>query len=223
MTDPIELVFLDVGGVLYSDQPYERSLRLALREMGAEFTDEEYAQAYEQCRRDQLGSFRRKLSTRFLGSDERAPEVAMRAAPHWRYGPEALFPDAGDAVHELASRYRLGLIANQLGAVREALERDGLADAFEVWAISEELGLEKPDPRIYRAALEQAEADPARAVMCGDRLDYDIRPAKDAGMRTVWVLRGEAPSDPSPGQLAEPDASVHTLGELSAAIEVLES
>jgi FMN phosphatase YigB (HAD superfamily) len=38
-------------------------------------------------------------------------------------------------------------------------------------------------------------------------------------MRTVWVLRGEAPDDPTPAQLAEPDASVRTLAEIPAMLE----
>jgi FMN phosphatase YigB (HAD superfamily) len=51
-------------------------------------------------------------------------------------------------------------------------------------------------------------------VMIGDRLDYDVRPAKAAGMRTVWVLRGEAPDEPTLEQLAEPDAAVLDLTEV---------
>jgi putative hydrolase of the HAD superfamily len=51
--------------------------------------------------------------------------------------------------------------------------------------------------------------------MLGDRLDYDVRPAKAAGMRAVWVLRGEAPDDPTPAQLAEADAAVRDLTEVS--------
>ena len=58
-----------------------------------------------------------------------------------------------------------------------------------------------------------------RAAMVGDRLDYDVRPAKAVGMYTVWVLRGEAPDDPTAEQLAEPSASVRTLIELPAALE----
>ena len=65
MTEHVDVVFLDVGGVLYSDLPYERSLMLALREMGAKFSDEEYAGAYADSRRAQRGSFRRRLARRF--------------------------------------------------------------------------------------------------------------------------------------------------------------
>jgi putative hydrolase of the HAD superfamily len=72
-------------------------------------------------------------------------------------------------------------------------------------------------------ALGTAKVEPGRAVMVGDRLDYDVRPAKAAGMRTVWVLRGEAPDDPTTAQLAETDASVRDLTELPGAIAVLAS
>jgi len=57
--------------------------------------------------------------------------------------------------------------------------------------------------------------------MVGDRLDYDMRPAKATGMRAVWVLRGEAPDDPTPAQLEVPDASVEDLTELALVLEEL--
>jgi putative hydrolase of the HAD superfamily len=114
------------------------------------------------------------------------------------------------------------VIANQQSTVRDALERDGLTGFFEAWAVSEDLGVDKPDPRIFAHALEVAGAAAARSAMAGDRLDYDIRPAKSVGMRTIWVLRGEAPAEPTEEQLAIPDASVRSLNELPAALERLQ-
>jgi putative hydrolase of the HAD superfamily len=87
--------------------------------------------------------------------------------------------------------------------------------------VSDDLGLQKPDPALFVHALKTAEVEPARAVMVGDRLDYDVRPAKEAGMRTIWVLRGEAPDDPTAEQLAETDAAVRDLTELPGAVEHL--
>jgi FMN phosphatase YigB (HAD superfamily) len=89
------------------------------------------------------------------------------------------------------------------------------------WAVSEDLGLDKPVPRIFAHALEVAGADRSRSFMAGDRLDYDIQPAKSVGMRTIWVLRGEAPAEPTEEQLAIPDASVRSLDELPPALERL--
>ena len=59
--------------------------------------------------------------------------------------------------------------------------------------------------------------------MVGDRLDYDMRPATRVGMRTIWMLRGEAPDDPSAEQLSETDGAVRGLAELPAELARLSS
>jgi HAD superfamily hydrolase (TIGR01662 family) len=217
----LDWVFLDVGGPIYSDEPYRLAIRDALREMGASFTDDEYESEYAACRAAQQGSFKARLARRFLGTarpDLR--ELTRVASKRWQYRPDSLYSDVRPALEALrAAGYRLGVIANQQSTVRAALERDGLAGFFEVWAVSEDLGVDKPDPRIFEHALSVAGTAAHRSAMVGDRLDYDVEPARDAGMRTVWVLRGEAPAKPTPEQLAVPDASVSSMAELPAALE----
>lgn len=222
MTHHLDVVFLDVGGVLYRDDRYVGSLRRALRELGARFTDEEFDAAYAECRAAQAGSFRRRLTARFLGPAGDPMEVERRASRWWRYTPDELYLDARPALEALRrAGYRLGLIANQPTHVREALRRDGLDDAFELRLVSEDVGLEKPDPRLFARALEAAAVPAGRAAMVGDRLDHDVRPARAVGMRAVWVLRGEAPDAPTPDQLAEADAAIRSLEELPGALEAL--
>ena len=109
------------------------------------------------------------------------------------------------------------MIANQPGDVRAAMSRDGLSGFFEVWGISDELGVGKPDPTLFELAAKAADVDAAAAVMVGDRLDYDVRPAKR--VRAIWMLRGEAPDEPTAEQLAEADGAVRSLDELPAALE----
>ncbi|HZD81143.1 MAG TPA: HAD family hydrolase [Actinomycetota bacterium] len=217
----LEMVFLDIGGVLYGDAGYREALRRALRELGARFSDQEFDAEYARCRRDQSGSFRRRLTRRFLGPDADLDAVERHAGAWWHYTPEDLEPDALPTVRELARSYRLGLVANQPSGVRRALARDGLEPYFEVRAVSDDVRLEKPDPRIFVHALASAGVRGDRAVMVGDRLDYDVRPAREAGMRAVWLLRGEAPDDPTPEQLAEPDAAIRSLRELREVLEEL--
>ena len=214
----LEVVFLDIGGVLYDDNVYARSWQLALREAGASFTDREFDDEYRAARAAQAGSFRRRLTRRFLGPQADVDEVEAIAARSWAYPPEALLPDVRACLDELSGRYRLGLLANQPAHVRAAIERDGLDRYFEVWGVSADIGLEKPDPRLFAHVLAVAGVEPGRAAMVGDRLDYDVRPAREAGMRTVWVLRGEAPDDPTPEQLAEPDVAIRGLDELPGAL-----
>jgi putative hydrolase of the HAD superfamily len=117
--------------------------------------------------------------------------------------------------------YRLGVIANQPSQVRAALARDGLVPFFDTMGVSDDLGLHKPDPALFARTLEIAGVAGARAAMVGDRLDYDVVPAKANAMRTVWVLRGEAPDDPTPAQLAVPDVAIEDLTELPEALVAL--
>ena len=219
MTGAVAFVFLDIGGVLYDDRVYADALRRALREAGAVFDDEEYEAEYAACRSAQNGSFRRRLATRFLGPDADIEALERLAWKHWAYPPGVLFDDvvpALDALH--GAGYGLGVIANQPTQVRSALDRDGLVPYFQVWGVSEDLGLQKPDPALFVHAVRTAGVRPSETVMVGDRLDYDILPAKEAGMRTVWVVRGEAPDDPTPEQLAVPDVAVQDLTGIAAVI-----
>jgi putative hydrolase of the HAD superfamily len=217
----IEMVFLDIGGVLYDDSVYARSWQLALRESGASFTDEEFDEEYRAARAAQSGSFRRRLATRFIGPDADVAAIEEIAASHWSYPPEALIDDVRPCLEALEGRYRLGIVANQPAHVREAMRRDGLDRYFEVWGVSGDVGLEKPDPRLFAHVLYVAGVAPPRAAMVGDRLDYDVRPAKTAGMKAVWLLRGEAPDEPTPQQVAEADAAIRSLEGLPGALERL--
>ena len=216
---PVEMVFFDIGGVMYDDSIYARSWRRALRESGAAFTDQEFDEAYASARAAQSGSFRRLLTRRFLGEEADLPTVEALAARYWAYPATALYPDVKPCLDAIANRYRLGVIANQPTSVRGAMDRDGLTPYFEVWGVSDDLGLQKPDPRLFAHVLYLAGVSPTRTVMIGDRLDYDVRPAKTAGMRAIWVLRGEAPDEPTSAQLAEPDAHVQTLDEVPEMLE----
>ena len=219
----IEMVFFDIGGVMYDDTVYARALNTALRSLGATFTDAEFDDVYREARAAQAGSFRRLLARRFLGRDADVRALEAEAAKHWAYPPEALYADVRPCLDALAGRYRLGVIANQPSAVRDALRRDELDGFFEVWGVSDDVGYSKPDPRLFSHALDAAGVMPGASVMVGDRLDYDVRPAKTSGMHAVWMLRGEAPDEPTREQLAEADAAVRDLAELPAAVEALGS
>lgn len=218
----LEVVFLDIGGVMYDDAVYRQALLDALRELGASMSDDAFTAAYEDRRRAQRGSFKRILAERFLGPGADLAAVEAAASRRWNYPATALEPDVLPCLELLAARYRLGLIANQPSTVREALARDGLAPFFSVWAVSEDLRMEKPNPRLFAHAIDAAEVPANACAMVGDRLDYDIRPARSVGMRTVWVLRGEAPDEPTSQQLAEADAAIRTLDELPGVLFGLE-
>lgn len=103
-----------------------------------------------------------------------------------------LFDGAAELVWGLRRRgYLVGLVADtRPGTYRNVLRQHGLQRAFDVLAISEELGCEKPARRMFEHALRGLglgpdEAD--RVVMVGNNIARDVRGAKAAGMRTVWL------------------------------------
>ena len=217
---PIDVVFFDVGGPLYGDRPYYEGLLAGIKEARPDADEEAFWQEFEACRRDQRGPFTQRLVLRFVDAAD-ADRVIERGKELWSYPPESLQPDAREGLEALHGRYRLGVLANQERWIRETLARDGLAGFFDLWAISAEVGVDKPDPKIFEHALREAGSPPERCAMIGDRLDNDISAAKAQGMGAIWILRGEAPRDPSAEQLAVPDAAVRTLTELPAALERL--
>ena len=101
-----------------------------------------------------------------------------------------LYPDALRAVERLRDDgYRLAIVANQPEARGEQLRAIGLET--EVIAMSEGMGVAKPDLAFYAHALElMGSPDPASVAYVGDRVDNDVLPAADAGLRSVWIRRG---------------------------------
>ena len=122
-------------------------------------------------------------------------------ARHW-----TLFPDVAPCLDAL-SRFELGIITNGTSRQqRQKLVATGLMDRFSVVAVSEEIGITKPDPRIFLKACTLAKADPARCWHIGDNFEADVEGSLSAGLRGVWLDRlGTENRNHSPtiGSLAE--------------------
>jgi HAD superfamily hydrolase (TIGR01549 family) len=220
VTSHLDVVFFDVGGPIYGDRPYYQALWKAIQETRPEASESEFWEEFEACRRDQRGPFTRRLAARFVEQDDVDRAIA-RGHALWEYPPESLQPDVRPTLQALDGTYRIGVLANQQAWIRETLSRDALTPFFDVWVISAEVGVEKPDPRIFMTAVAVAGVPPGRCAMVGDRLDNDMVPARAQGMKGVWLLRGEAPDDPTPEQLSGVDQAIRSLQELPAALDRL--
>ncbi|MCA1193894.1 MULTISPECIES: HAD family hydrolase [unclassified Saccharopolyspora] len=223
--EPVELVLLDVGGPVYDDSWYREALLRATCELVAEnggmLLEAEFQRVYDARRQSQEGSLRTAMAEHFLRDGDRE-RLSDRAESYWFYPPSALHPDVLPALRQLSERYSIAVVANQRALVVDALRRDGVAPFIDHWAISELVGATKPDPEIFWHALNRAGVLPRNAVHVGNRLDSDVRGAQRLGMRTIWVVRGEAPPDPTPEQLGEPDIAVFSLADVPAAVERLQ-
>ncbi len=102
-----------------------------------------------------------------------------------RTTPEAL--RVTEALGPAAAGYRLGVISNSDGSVAETLVTAGLGGRFEVILDSGVVGVEKPDPEIFRLALQRAGTNPERAAFIGDSYTADYLGANAAGWHAVLL------------------------------------
>jgi FMN phosphatase YigB (HAD superfamily) len=214
-------VFLDVGGPVYDDRNYVVAVLRALDEMRAERGEQPvdrgtFERVYDDVRQGQRGSLRTALAESFLGSADRRHELHERTRAYWTHPPGTLYPDVLPLLRTLHGRVTVGIVANQERTVVDSLERDGVAPYVSVWGVSAVVGLEKPSRAFFEWAMAEAGATAEECVHIGNRLDTDVRPARALGLSTVWVLRGEAPPEPTPEQLGEPDLAVRDLTGLGA-------
>jgi len=102
-----------------------------------------------------------------------------------------LDPDAVPLLEALKKRFKVGLITNwEHGpTIPRLVDRLGVRRLLDDVVVSDDLGVAKPDPRIFEAALGRLGVKASDAVYVGD-MDLDARGALDAGMRPILVRRG---------------------------------
>jgi HAD superfamily hydrolase (TIGR01549 family) len=136
-------------------------------------------------------------------------------ATHMRELSKAIvFPaHHGPLLRALRERYRLAVVSNfdYTPTARGVLEREGIADVFDIILVSDEVGWRKPKPLIFEAALERLEVAAGEALFVGDRIDIDVAGAQGVGMGSAWINpEGTA----VPPDVRPPDYEIRDLAEL---------
>jgi putative hydrolase of the HAD superfamily len=135
-----------------------------------------------------------------------------------------LFPGARELLTALRERgLPIGLVVDgEADENRIARVRLGLDGLFDALAISNEVGVSKPDPRIYVRALDELgvrKEDYGRVVMVGNRLERDVPGSRALGLVTVWL-------DRSPRYRKQPldvsEVPDHVIGEPLELLAVLD-
>jgi 2-haloalkanoic acid dehalogenase type II len=162
-----------------------------------------------------------------------------RIAGHFRAGADAAsanalansvgdwpaFADTREALDRLHRRYKLMVVSN-VDRASFARTQKLRGVPFDAVVTAEEVGTYKPDPRMYRRALEVAAtlgAAPQQVLHVAQSLYHDHVPAKALGLSTVWVRRpshrGEFGATRDPGVAVQPDMTVHSLAEFADAAD----
>ncbi len=109
-------------------------------------------------------------------------------------GQSQLLPGALDLVRELAATYPLALVTNGIAFVQnQRFAASPITPYFKAIVISEEVGIAKPDPRIFAPALKKLAVEAADVLYVGDSVTSDMAAARNAGMDFCWLNPGGAP------------------------------
>ena len=97
-----------------------------------------------------------------------------------------MFPGTFEILDYLRPKYQLHLLTNGFAEVQwPKIKASGLTEYFDTITLSEETGLLKPHPEVFRHALQKAGAFAHQSVMIGDNFKGDIVGARNVGMKAV--------------------------------------
>jgi putative hydrolase of the HAD superfamily len=199
----MSVILFDAGNTLvWLDHPFLVSL---LAEHGTEVTEDELLGAEytakllldELIRSGEVGDDRSRGRIYFakvfgeLGVPESLlPALAARLEA--RHAERNLWsrvrPGTAEALEQLqGAGYRLGVISNADGRVEQLLDDVGLASYFDFILDSHLIGIEKPDPRIFRLGCERAGSKPEETIYVGDIYEIDVVGARGVGMRAFLI------------------------------------
>ncbi len=207
MTTAIKAIFFDAGNTLIRMD--DAAIAAALGRLGVAATATEVRRAEWRARVRLDASLQPGASTEHPGTGDRylaylLDEVGVRdgatvtALDTWRrgYNPPlglwtALEPEAAEALALVREAgLRAAVISNSNGTVAEVLTRLGLAPHLDFIIDSSEVGVEKPDPRIFQIALDRAGLRSHEAAYIGDLYSIDVVGARAAGLHPVLMDPG---------------------------------
>ena len=221
----IKLITFDLDDTLWDTAPVIVSAEAVLRQWLAEHASDlggvpvehlwairERVLSNEPGLKHRISALRRKVLFHALEeagyAQPHASELAEQAFEvflHARHQLE-IFPEVQPTLEVLARHYTLGVVTNGNADVR----RLGLADYFKFALCAEDIGVGKPDSRLFQEALQRGGVTAEAAVHIGDHPGDDIAGAQQAGLRAIWFNPGSKAWEAE----KQPDAEIRSLSEL---------
>ncbi|MDR1626594.1 MAG: YjjG family noncanonical pyrimidine nucleotidase [Spirochaetia bacterium] len=196
-----EFLLFDFDGTLVDYDRTERwSLAEAFRQAGIAYHEKSYLPEYTRINAEMWKDFEKGVVSapelrvkrfRILFQAcgiEGNPELVAALYVSNLSGSAFLFDDVLPLLEKLRPRYKLGLITNGLKeAQRKRLALSGAGMYMDGVAVSDEIGIQKPDPGIFEYALRDAgHADRKTTLVIGDSLSSDIQGGINFGIDTCW-------------------------------------
>lgn len=226
----ITTVLFDFGGTLdYPGRHASRVLRESLGYAGISLQEQIWREAYVYAERkleketivcpydDYFITLYKKLCVEIRYLVEAHVEgisdvtISARKAAAFCYdGAEKNIRHTESLLRDLGKKYKIGLVTNFYGNIRSVLRGFGMDGMFRIVTESAAVGVRKPDPEIFRLALEASGSRADETIVVGDSVKNDIMPSLSIGCRAIrikgegWTDR-EEPRSPGVKEILSPD------------------
>jgi epoxide hydrolase-like predicted phosphatase len=181
----IQAVIFDLGGVLVRTEDYASRDALAGRLNLSRAELEEIVFAGESGDRAQLGELSEEEHWEAIRRQLGLPDTEMQAVRDGFWGGDVLDWKLIDFIRSLRPHYKTCLLSNAFSTLRHFVTNVWeFDDAFDAMIISSEVGLMKPDARIYRLAVDALGVQPEQAVFIDD-MPPNISGAQAAGLHAI--------------------------------------
>ena len=205
----LRAVFLDIGDTVMRPNPsWEHVYSIAFGEFGLQVTPEQLRPALRKAYHHGGWGFEGGFEPTEETSYRRTVEIDQAAIAELGVGPMPdgffrrlselftitsnwhVFPDSLQVLEGLHDRGLIvGAVSNWVWSLPELLHSLQLVGQFDFLAVSSRVGFEKPHPRIFEWALEQADVPAGTVIHVGDHLDADVRGAEAVGIAGVLIDR----------------------------------
>jgi epoxide hydrolase-like predicted phosphatase len=181
---PIKVVIWDIGGVIMRTEDQAPRAELAAELGITRAYLNELVFGGEQGRRAQIGEINQQEIWDYVRSEL---QLAPADYPDLRerfFGGDVLDTDLVDFIRSLKPRWKIGIISNAWSQIADSLVEWGIDDAFDMVVGSGDVGIMKPDPRIFQIALERLSVEPSEAVFVDDFIQ-NVHGAQALGIAAI--------------------------------------
>lgn len=180
----MQAVFFDFGGVIQRTE-FQAPRQHLGQHFGMDYDDiDKLVFGSPSARQASVGEISEDAHWANVLKRLKRPEAEAQAIKDEFFGGDVIDRELVEFIRSLRGKFHVGLISNAWSGMRAHLKKEKLLDLFETVVISAEVGVMKPEARIYSIALEQAGVK-AEATVFVDDVQVNIDACQQIGMKGV--------------------------------------
>ena len=219
----IEAIFLDAGGVILDESPFEIEIAEIITYLISKiknYSTEQYWNDIEEAIYRFVSSTYEYVIFKNTNNLDQFNEILDEYQKRFKLKniPFKLMSGLIDMLKRFSSKYKFGILGQYGDDFKDYLDKKGILKYFTFTETQENYKITKPDIRYFEEILKNAKCNPNNCVMIGDRIDKDIIPANVIGMKTIRLKTGIHKDQKPRIPIEIPNVEINSLDEITEEI-----